>query len=245
MSHKMLIAITDQKTRTTLSTYFQKYDFEIVAEVSNGQHALEKALLLKPHLMILDTGLPETDGIALCKMLRDQLFQTHFALVSTTTDFAYTAFELGAIDYLVKPIQSDRLLQSLRKFRYFTEGERHSSQNKSAGRIIGLKHHNAIEVIQQNKIIFISSENRETKVFLDAGTTIKTITTKESLKELETKLDSSYFVRTHRSFIINLMYVSKIYPSGQTYLATFKHVKEFAYISKQSIAKVHQHLKMI
>lgn len=242
MRKKIIIADSDRKSRNKMASLLQETHFHVLAEASNGLEAKDCILRLKPDVIFLDSSLPEIDGLTLGKQIRELLPETGVVLVSASSEFAYDAFEIEAIDYLMKPLHQNQLITCCKKIDLFLKGKTNTGRNCS---VIGFKHQGEIEFFQQNQIVLISSENRQTKVFVNTGNGIKVLPIKESLTELEEKMDPSQFVRTHRSFIININYLAKIYPSGQTYIATFKQMKEIAHISKNLISKVYNQPDLI
>ncbi|MEJ8547684.1 LytR/AlgR family response regulator transcription factor [Brevibacillus borstelensis] len=236
MRSSIVVADHDGETREHIASLLAENKYRVIAKASNGIEAKEAILALKPDVAFLDAHLAEIDGIALAKQIRRWLPKIGIVLVSASLEFASLAFEMEVIDYLVKPMPTDRIYTCFKKMDHFLND---TSEWGRKSKIIGFKHQGEIEFLQQDQIMMIASEKRQTKVFVNMNKKVKILKVRESLAELEWKMDPSLFIRTHRSFIININYLSKIYPSGQTYIATFTDMNEIAHISKNLIAKVY------
>lgn len=195
-----------------------------VGEAANGRSAITAIDELQPDIVFLDVQLPGCSGIDVLARV------THRPAVIFTTahdQFAVTAFELGALDYLLKPFGSERFSRAVERARPVLE--RHAGSNmldrarevlsrgpiprlfvREAGRIVPIRV-SAIERLQAcDDYVVVHASGRQFRINLTLG-------------ELEARLDPRLFVRVHRSHVVNLDYVASWTPyDGSRYQITFR-----------------------
>ncbi|MGC5325735.1 LytR/AlgR family response regulator transcription factor [Brevibacillus sp. SYSU BS000544] len=240
---RTVVADSQQKFRNNLVSFLRENQLDVIGETGEGKQIKDYVVHLNPDIIFLEIDSSKIDGINLVKQLHIRFPQMGMVLIGRSTEFASFAFDMEAIDYLVKPITQERLFCCLKKIALYQKGVNDSlfmKNNKIGFRLMG-----EVQSVDQNHILFISSENRETKVYINNGSKIKVISIKESLISLESRLNPDIFIRTHRSFIINLNNVCKVYQSGQTFIATFNGAREVAYISRNCISEVYKSLNVI
>lgn len=182
---------------------------EVVGEARNGRDALRLIHKLEPELVFLDVRMPGLTGLEVLEAL------THKPAVVFTTaydEYAVSAFEHGAVDYLVKPFGQERLVETLDRVRVRLAGEGLSNgtppdrnNTKRTTRLFAL-HRGGIVPVPTSDIIRVDSApggislvTRKASYSLDV-----------SLGEIQERLDSNDFVRVHRSHIVNLSHVKSI-----------------------------------
>ncbi|KAA0549970.1 response regulator transcription factor [Bacillus sp. BGMRC 2118] len=229
---RILIAENDASSRKLLIHLIKALpNFKIVGVASTGEDLIRLTASEKPDLAIVDIGLPLLDGMAAVKISKEILPSLQIIFVTGNDDLALEAFDVKAIDYILKPIEWKRLYGALeRALQLFNQA---NSENKSTPKDLMIKHHNTLEFIPLDEIIFIEREERKSKIH----TLSKMYTTSESLMSLEEKLDSR-FIASHRSYLINLEFLTKIETKGQMYLAYFKNYDGVAKVSKNQLANL-------
>jgi two-component system, LytTR family, response regulator NatR len=145
--------------------------------------------------------------------------------VTGNSGYAVHAFDLNVHDYIMKPYPKERLVKSI---------ERLLEKTKSAeihGRLY-LKQKNEIHILPKKDIIFIERSGRSTTIYTKSGP----IKTYQTLGELEGELRERDFIRSHRSFIINIHYVKNfsLYAKN-SYIVTFEGIEEQAMITKEKV----------
>ncbi|HEX5793825.1 MAG TPA: response regulator, partial [Rheinheimera sp.] len=91
-------------------------DLEVIAECSNGQQAIDSISALAPDLVFLDVEMPGMDGFKVLKQLQQQQVSLPYIIFVTAYDhYAYSAFEVNALDYVLKPVEPERLKQAVEK----------------------------------------------------------------------------------------------------------------------------------
>ncbi len=219
----------------------------LVGEAENGAEAVEKIKLLKPDLALLDLQMPEMSGLEVVKNLAEN--ETPFvAFVTAFDEYAVKAFEINAIDYLLKPVEKTRLAETLQRV-----SERLKETKNQTGEISRLK--NAIDDYEQNisneKLERIPVKKRGEILLVPVGEIASVvaegellhITTDKNqryvinfrLKDLESRLDTEKFVRLSRGALANLEMFEKIAPMpGGVYQITLKNGQKIPTSRQQS-----------
>jgi two-component system LytT family response regulator len=182
-------------------------DIDIVAEYSNGFEAVKAIAELAPDLVFLDIQMPKLDGFEVVELAGGK---TSYVFVTAFDQFAIHAFEIHAIDYLLKPFSQQRLDQALAHVR------------SRAGTAAGLDAALAEAARRQQPIarVLIRDgarvhviEAQDDYVQISAGG--KTWLKNQRLAELESQLDPGVFVRVHRSYIVNVASIRRIEQTGK------------------------------
>lgn len=190
-------------------------ELQIMGEAANGVEALKLISQKKPDLVILDIEMPGLSGIELATLI-DQSIKVIFT--TAYENYAVKAFEVNAIDYLLKPIAVDRFKKAIKKILYNEPSEQKTIFNdrpqlaqKHQQQQITFKKGAGYEVIHIKKISAIVSQNQYADVYYDD----KKIMVHDSLDDIERKLPSELgFFRIHRSAIVNIMFIKKLYRLG-------------------------------
>lgn len=148
-------------------------------------------------------------------------------------EYALEAFGVNAIDYIVKPIERGRLYSALERAAAFAKQTGTVPPSAPVKKDLMIKQRNQYSFIPLDEIIFIERADRKSVIHM----VNQKIELNEALTDLEEILDSR-FVGSHRSYIINLQYLTKIEAAGQTYHAYFKNYEETAKVSKNKLAEL-------
>lgn len=194
---------------------------EVVGQASHGMEALELNRKLKPDIMFLDIQMPEMSGMDVARILLGEEHKPMVIFVTAYDQFAIEAFEVNAIDYLLKPISEERLKIRLKNINSVKRGLRDSnyeklskmiqdikSDRRDLPNIISVYHENKLIPIEIKDIIYATIEDKNTIIVTDRGKFEINCT----LNKLLEKLDSSIFFRSHKSYIVNLNNISSIEP---------------------------------
>lgn len=185
---------------------------EVVGSAANGRESLRLINKLEPDLVFLDVRMPGMSGLDVLDALEDQP-----AVVFTTAfdEYAVSAFEHGAVDYLVKPFGRDRLIRTLDRVRIRLAGEGRprvagsapsgSQAERTVDRIFA-RHRGTIVPVSVADIQRIDAVDGGVEIRADG----KTLDLDSTLGDLERKLDPTDFVRVHRGHIVNLSRVRAI-----------------------------------
>ncbi len=165
----------------------------------NAKEAYAVMQLLKPDLIFLDIQMPAISGIDLIKSLKKP---PPFILTTAFSEFASVSYELDAVDYLLKPITQERFQKSIDKFLKITGTEKTVPEKN----YIYIKSNGNLIKVFYNDILYAQSMKDYIKIYTSKGQII-TLLTLKSLLEL---LPISQFIQTHRSYLVNTLYVTEI-----------------------------------
>jgi two-component system LytT family response regulator len=187
-------------------------DIEIAAECANGFEAVKAVAELKPDLLLLDIQMPKLDGFDVLELVgRD----TPVVFVTAYDEFALKAFDVHAVDYLLKPFGAERLADALKRARArIVSREAPSVQpllaaaraERSPLQRILIRDRADVHVIPVGKIDYLESQDDYVAVKAGGRTYLK----EQTLSELEALLDGAAFVRIHRRYILNLSRLAKL-----------------------------------
>ena len=212
---KIIIIDDEVPARVLLRKYIEQHPYlQIVAECRNGEEAIERINSIQPDLAFLDIQMPGKTGFDVLQEIN------HFPTIifSTAYDqYAIEAFNVNAIDYLLKPFTKERFDQALHKaletsknrmLQQLTESFATSSYPE---RILVEQGHRLVSVALKD-VMWVEAEGDYSKIH----TGKQTFLSNKGISELEKRLNPSQFQRVHRSFIIALDAIQEVYkdPSG-------------------------------
>lgn len=245
---RAVIADDERPARLFLKNILDRFeDVEIVGEAENGAEAIEIIKETKPDLALLDLQMPEISGLEVVKFLSKAQLPL-VAFVTAYDEFAVQAFELNAIDYLLKPIEKSRLRETLNRAHERLEQadlQTNEATNlkaavetyeeiaaKSFLERIPIKIHEEILLVSVSDIASIVADGELLHV-----TTLqnKKYSINFRLKDIEARLEPQKFVRLSRGALVNLEAITKISPlPGATYAVTLKNGQEISSSRPQS-----------
>lgn len=212
---KTLIIDDERLARNELRRLLEPYaHIEIVGEASNGDEALEKIEALKPDLIFLDIQMPGKNGFELLAELKSHVPDVIFT--TAYDEYALKAFEYNATDYLLKPIDPQRLEATIKRLENETaaENSEESTHSLTPPKILGINDH--VFVKDGNKCWFIHL--KDVRLFESIGNYVRIHFDNQkplilrSLNALEERLDPYIFFRANRKHIINLKMIESIEP---------------------------------
>lgn len=196
-------------------------DIEIVGEASNGSEAYNLIKNYKPDVIFLDINMPNMDGFDLIKELAKLKSKTYVVFVTAYDQYAIKAFDVNAVDYILKPINKTRLNKTIERLKISLKNEKTDitytqkidtlvqnikSKKEKVERICVYKNGKYIP-LNPKDISFITTVGRNTIIRSKIGEFPTSLT----LSELEEKLVDYNFFRSHRSFLVNLDQVKEIH----------------------------------
>jgi len=210
--YKVLIVEDMLPAREQLIEYVDSRIECVVSDVARtGEQALEKLLNNTYDLLFLDIHLPDMTGIDMLQ----QVQKKPYVIFCTAYDtYAIKAFELGAIDYLLKPVHIDRFNQSIERFLQKIQSNE-AQQNELYDTCLLFREKRQQCIVSYDDIIYISSNGKKTVIHTER----RDFEVSELLKEVENRLPQEMFARIHKQFIVNLSYFEKIkHDSGGQYV---------------------------
>lgn len=194
-------------------------EIDIIGEADSIDSALKLIEEHRPDLIFLDIQMPGESGFDIIPKLD---YIPYIIFVTAYDEFAVKAFEVNAIDYLVKPVLADRLVNTLSKIRNNIQHNQ-TFKKLTIDDMLFLQLNSTYMFVKVDQIIVISSSGDYSKVKINDG---KDGLTNKSMNEWESRLPENIFIRIHRSTIINLKYVVKVEDwfnnSFRVYLANFE-----------------------
>jgi two-component system response regulator LytT len=254
---KILIIDDDERERIVLRYLIEQLDdVKIIGEASNGVEGMLMAKEKKPDLVFLDIFMPEMNGVETARHLSEVLDNPLFVFVTLHSEFAVEAFEVGALDYIVKPFEPNRIKETLERAKKQLAHDKYINarvEEKLRERIeillrsinkdgvffdkLPIKERAKITLINQDDIIFAESQGKKVIIYTDT----EEYGTSFTLNELELRLDSTRFFRVHQAFIVNLNRVKEIVAFGEgSYMINLDNAKKQIILSR-SRAKMLRH----
>ena len=244
MENKLRIVIADDErpARRFLRSMIETFDdTEVVGEAATGAEAVEIIEREKPDLALLDLQMPEITGLEVVKLLEKSRLPL-VAFVTAYDEFAVQAFEVNAVDYLLKPVEKARLRETLKRSR--ERLEQTNFQTKEAENLkaaietyeeISVKNFlERIPVRQRDEILLvpvskIASIVADGELLHITNLQNKRYTINFRLKDIEARLEPNKFVRLSRGALVNLETIARISPMpGGTYVVTLENGQEIS-----------------
>lgn len=200
MKFKYIVIDDEPLARKLVISHASKIELlELSGECSNAIEAISALRKTNADLIFLDIEMPELSGLELIKGLRNP---PAVILITAHRDFAVEAFELNAIDYLVKPISFERFVKSVDRF-FGRDSLPTPAANISGKTFVNIRADRKTFPVALEEILFIESLDDYVKVHLKD----KILVTHENISTLEEKLPDADFIRIHRSYIVALGHV--------------------------------------
>lgn len=218
MALRVLLVDDERPARERLRRLLGAHqDLEIVGEASDGGQAIERIAELRPDLVLLDIEMPGCSGMEVVASLPAP--RPRIVFCTAFDQYAVDAFELHAVDYLLKPVNRARLAQALERVRTLA-AEAPDSALDRAGASAGAyperflaKRKSRFRVVPRDAVLHFSSEGGVTRLQTSEGH----YWMQPTLTELEERLDPERFFRISRSTIVNLDAAREVVPYGGGY----------------------------
>jgi DNA-binding LytR/AlgR family response regulator len=225
MSLSTVIVDDEQLARDELAYLLKDIgDITVVAQGKNGVEAVNLIREHNPDLVFLDVQMPGLDGFGVIKKLLDRKLPLPKIVFATAFDqYAVKAFEVNAIDYLLKPFDKKRVAQSVQKVRAKLDPESAStdkletlvrmleSQKPQTSKIL-LKAAGRLFLVDQKDICFASIEDGIISVATTGTASMEGQSNCRTLEELLDSLDPNVFWRAHRSYLVNINRIKEVVP---------------------------------
>ncbi len=228
MPHRALIADDEPLLRERLALHLQVLwpELEVAAQARNGREALALFDEFAPDVVFLDVHMPGLTGLEAARAIAGR---AQIVFVTAFEQYAVQAFEHGAIDYLVKPFDEDRLAATVQRLKarlagpgpavsvagmaalktvmeQLAQGLGPGSPRRQPLQWIKASSGNTLRLIPVDEVVFLRSDEKYTLVVWSGGEAV----IRRSIKELGDELDAERFVQIHRSTIVNLRHVAQV-----------------------------------
>jgi two-component system LytT family response regulator len=210
---RIVIADDEDLARSLVREYLKdSLELEIVAECRNGFEAVKAVTDLKPDLLLLDIQMPRLDGFEVLELIERE---TNVIFITAYDQYAIRAFDVHAIDYLLKPFSAERLSEALdRAKKKIDRGEPTTTPalaaearppGTKADRIL-IRDGGDVHVVPMARIDYVEAQD-DYVCFRAEG---KRYLKQQTLADVEAALDPTRFVRIHRSYILNVDRLAKL-----------------------------------
>lgn len=212
---KIIIVDDEPLARSIVKEYLQKHpQLQLIAECGDGFEGVKAIQQHQPDLIFLDIQMPKINGFEMLELIDNPP-----AVIFTTAfdEYAIKAFEAHAIDYLLKPFDQQRFDKALLKWQEKNEtiSEKNTqglletaSQSPSQSQRIVIKDGSKIKIIPVHEVMYLEAADDYVKVHTKDGYFLKN----KTMNHFEKALDAAQFVRSHRSYIINISQITRIDP---------------------------------
>lgn len=224
--HRVLLADDEALARTRLRALLAPYErYEIVAECRDGDSVLASAAALEPDVVFLDIRMPGRNGIETAHALIERSFRPLIVFVTAFDEFALQAFEVSAVDYLVKPVDIDRFDLMLNRIerqlsgslaRPIVQNLRALLEDLRAGptavtRFL-IRNPRGHYFVKAADIEFAQADGN----YIALSAHRRTHLIRETMRAFEAKIDADRFLRIHRSIIVNIDEIARIESLGHS-----------------------------
>ena len=217
---RILIIDDEAPARELIKHYLNEVDsIEVIAECADGFSGLKSISLMKPDLVFLDIQMPRLTGIELVEVLTEK---PEIIFTTAYDQYALRAFELNAVDYLMKPFEKRRFLEAVKKaidkIRSGAGNNEPASQllakkpvSASPVNRIVVRKSNSINIIPVDQVRYVEAQDDYVMIYHVAGKALK----QQTMKFYEENLPKADFVRIHRSYIVKVVEIKQIEPYGK------------------------------
>ena len=245
---RILIIDDEAPAREIIKYYLKEVDsIEVIAECSDGFSGLKSVSILKPDLVFLDIQMPRLTGIEMVEVLTEK---PEIIFTTAYDQFALRAFELNAVDYLMKPYPKRRFLDAVNKA---IEKIRSGNGNKvpasellskkpeissPVNRIV-VRKGNSLNLIPVEKIRYVEAQDDYVMIYHSSGKALK----QQTMKFYEENLPKDDFVRIHRSYIVKVEEIKRIEPYGKDNHIAILHSDDKLPVSRAGYKHLKEELK--
>ena len=209
MKIRTLIVDDEPLVRLGLRRLLERHaQFELIGECGDGRSAVEAVARLEPELLLLDVRMPGLDGFEVLEALTGERLP-HVIFVTAHEEFAVRAFDVHAVDYLLKPFARDRFEETLRRFRQRFVAERTTLTSEALDELAGSRRPVSRFLVRTaGRVRFVALE--EIEWFESADNYVRLHTAerdhlvRRTMQSLERDLDPRQFVRIHRRAIVRI-----------------------------------------
>ena len=238
---KVMLIEDEAGMRLLLRRIIEKHpEFEVVAECEELTEAVLAFNRQRPEVVFLDIGIKGQNGIECARILTDLNPKVKIIFATAYTEYMSEAFELYAFDYLVKPFDLERVKRTLNRIveqmlpREYEPEEKIVRSEYRQDKLL-VKGKESMSFIHIPDIVLIQRENNATVIYTEKDSYVTSV----SMAELEKKLDPEQFLRSHKSYIINLSRIRKVEPYGRwTYIVHFQGRKEDALLTAEKFEEI-------
>ncbi len=254
---RALVVDDEQLARDELCFQLARFDdVEVVGQAGNGVEALEVAERLRPDVIFLDIQMPGLGGFEVARRLLERENPGQVVFVTAFDQYAIEAFEVNAVDYLLKPVEPGRLEHAIQRVRRRLQLQPAAPVNEQLEKIVrmmgrapGRRGQIAVKVgdrfllVQADDVIY-ASVNGDTITIVTGQ--LSGTSNYRTLDELQGRLDPEVFWRVHRSHLVNINKIKEIVPwFSRNYILRMKDGKGTEIpVSRSQTRRLREYLKL-
>ncbi|KLU63195.1 sensory transduction protein LytR [Peptococcaceae bacterium CEB3] len=241
---KVVLVDDEVPARAELHYLLEQFpEISIIGECRSGGEALEQVPLLQPDILFMDVHLRDMDGLDVVQNLQ-RLGVNSFVVFATAFDVhAVRAFELNAVDYILKPFSLERLTMTIDRIKKRCRNNESELAETIAQLMAqaGLRQRprripatvkGRVTLIDPQDLLYVMADGR----YACLVTKVKTWATTYSLQEIEERLDPAQFIRTHRAYLVNLDRVKEVIP---WFNGTYKIVIDYPEVQEVPVSRTY------
>ena len=213
-------------------------EFHLIGQCENGEQLVDEVMVHKPELVLSSIHLDKKNGLQAIKECRAFFPALRYIFITRSMEYAIEAFEISAVDYVVKPFENRRLLDALERAKlriWFEQGLLGGMKEPQTKHKLPIKDANGTLFIPHEVIYFLEKTGKKCLVYTDHGI----YDTNETMGTMASRLGEPFY-QAHRSYIINLKKISQITPKKESFIVQFQGFDKVAKISKLKINEVRE-----
>ncbi|GAB5539427.1 MAG: LytTR family DNA-binding domain-containing protein [Salibacteraceae bacterium] len=216
---KAIIIDDEPLAASIVREYLHNHQVEVLAECRDGFDGAKQINELRPDLVFLDVQMPKITGFEMLEIL-DHI--PHIVFTTAFEEHALKAFEANAVDYLLKPFSQKRFDEAMHRVHQKSGEDKNRveglASEQKLSRLV-LRDEGKIRIVPNDEIYYLEADDDYTTIYTEQGRFVK----KATLKRFENQFSEYDFVRVHRSFLVNVIHITRIEPYEKTsHLAILK-----------------------
>lgn len=227
MNWRAMIVDDEPPARRRMRRLLEAHDVEVVAEARDVDQAREMLAVHEVDVIFLDVRMPGEHGFALMR----PAIEAHVVFVTAYDEYAVRAFEVRALDYLLKPVDPQRLAETLTRLGQRSAGE----AELAMGDVVSVKHHGGHRFIRIEDIVCIVAQDDYSEIWVRDGRSELANTTMSTWMR---RLPSGEFMRVHRSAIVRLAQLEGLVRRGTSWQVTLRDREEPVPVSRTRAAEL-------
>lgn len=238
---KTLIVDDERYARDELKHLLGEHSIiEIIGEADSGESAIMKCLQTQPDVVFLDVEMPKMNGMEVAKSLMEIKKVPLIVFATAYPQFAVEAFRYEAVDYLLKPYDEEQLQNAIMRLEKVLQAPAEPDIGRISSKL-AVEKDGEILYIKPNEILYIYRDEKVSKIITKIGE----YESKSPLKDLQARLMSYSFFRIHKSYLVNLAYVTRLTPwfNGAYQLEVQGH-KELLSVSRNYVKSLRTRLEL-
>ncbi|PVZ70331.1 LytR/AlgR family response regulator transcription factor [Pelagibaculum spongiae] len=241
---KILIVDDEPLARDRLIRLLEENDgVEVVGQAGGGREALEKVQLLQPEIVMLDISMPGMDGLEVARHLQNLEQAPAIVFVTAYDEYALQAFEVEALDYLVKPVRKERLTAALERASKPSLAQLKAANGQAGHRRshISARHRGGIQLIPLDDIFYFQADHKYVTLRHKGGEVL----IEEPLKDLENEF-TDLFMRIHRNALVSKQHIVRM-EKGQDgrHRICFRDMDDQLEVSRRHVSGVRKMMQLL